>query len=186
MLKFRAVALGAALMLGLVGTSEAQSQGSAPRDSVRAGGRDGMRPGKAGMRRGMKQRGMRHRGPRDGELIRDLNLTTAQQTQIRTIRDKYLTQHRTLHDQNLAQVRSLRDARVKGDTTAAARARARQLMEQSHQRAQVIHQQEQNEIRALLTAEQRVKWDARAQQRKQQMENRREGMKRKRGQRSRA
>lgn len=177
---FRAVAVGAALMLGVVGTSEAQTPGSAPRDSARARGHDGMRPGKAGMRRGMKRGEMRHRGPRDGQLMRDLNLTSAQQSQISAIRDKFRTQYRTLHDQNRTQVRSMRDARVKGDTTAAARARSRQHMEQAHQRAQALHQQEQNEIRALLTTEQRAKWDARSQQRKQGLDGRREGMKAKR------
>jgi hypothetical protein len=47
-----------------------------------------------------------------------------------------------------------------------------------------IRTQEQSEIRGILTADQRAKWDAAATQRKQRLEGRREKMKQRRGDRA--
>ena len=50
-------------------------------------------------------------------------------------------------------------------------------MKTTHERSITIRQQEQSEVRAILTADQRTKWDAAQAQRKQRMEARQKGMK---------
>ena len=59
-----------------------------------------------------------------------------------------------------AMILALRDARQKGDTSAAARQRFQQQRDQVRQRFNTLNQQVQNEVRGVLTAEQRAKVDA--------------------------
>lgn len=168
MSRFNAAALGAALLIGMAGVAGAQAPGGqapgvkAPGAKAPDGrGRSGVRgPGKHG-RRGS-----------DREFARALNLTDAQRTQIRAIHDKYRPRIEAVEKQLKTQTDAIRALRQKGDT-AGARAASRRLRTEMQQRIQPIRQQEQAEIRNLLTAEQRAKFDASKQRVKERMDNRR-------------
>jgi Spy/CpxP family protein refolding chaperone len=130
----------------------------------------------------MGQRGDRM-GARDhAKFMSSLNLTEAQKTRIKAIHAKYEPQVKTLREQEKAQFGNVRQARQKGDTSSAARARFKQQREQFRQRFTTLRQQEENEVRGILTADQRAKWDAAQAQRKQQMEQMRKNRKNRGGQ----
>ncbi len=192
----RTAAMGAVLTFGLAVLAGAQVP--AKPDS---GGR-GMRDGQPhrGMMDGQQHRRMHSRmhgrkggparrsmgrGHGRGQLIADLNLSDAQKTQIKTIHQKYQPQYKTLREQGRSQFQPMRDARQKGDTSAVARQRFQAQREQFSQRVMSIRTQEQNDVRAVLTVDQRTKWDAAATRRKKQMEGRREKMMQRRGDRAR-
>ncbi len=138
----------------------------------------GMRRGDARMERGMRHRGVRQgamrkggaegrmrgrefaRGMLAGHGMAQLNLTEAQRTQVRAIHEKYQPQFRTLREQSQPQMRAMMDARHKGDTSAATRQRFQQQREQIRARSQALQRQQQNEVRGILTPEQRSKVDA--------------------------
>jgi len=89
----------------------------------------------------------------------DLSLTDAQKAQIKAIRQKYQPQNEALRAQAKPFMDAARAARQKGDT-AAVRSnmeKVRQVM----QGGQSVRAQETAEIRNVLTAEQRTKFDAR-------------------------
>jgi Spy/CpxP family protein refolding chaperone len=140
----RTVALGALMLVGVAGVSAAQST-TVPQ----------ARPDSGHYRRGPRGAGeMRGR-----EFGRDLNLTDAQKTQIKAIRQKYQPQNEALRTQAKPFIDAARAARQKGDTAA-----ARSNMEKARQVFQggeSIHTQETAEIRNILTADQRTKFDAR-------------------------
>src|SRR5437762_2604611 len=140
----RTLALSALMLVGVAGISAAQST-TAP-----------ARPDSGHFRRGARAGGeMRGRG----EFGRDLNLTDAQKAQIKAIRQKYQPQNEALRAQAKPFMDAARAARQKGDS-AAFRSnveKARQVM----QGGQSIRTQETAEIRNVLTAEQRTKFDAR-------------------------
>jgi len=138
----RTLALGALMIVGVAGVSAAQSTTTPPTRAQRSGE----------MRRG---------GGRGG-FGADLNLTEAQKAQIKTIRAKYKPQNEALRAQAKPFMDAARAARQKGDT-ATARAemlKARNVM----QGGQTFRNQENAEIRAILTPEQQAKWDARQKQ----------------------
>ena len=140
----RTLALGAMMLVGAAGVAAAQST-PAPQT----------RPDSGMYRRGPRAGGeFRHRkGGRD--FFADLNLTDAQKTQIKAIRDKYKTQFQSLRTQQKPLMDAARAARQKGDTAA-----FRSNMEKARALTQPLRTQEQNEIRAVLTADQRAKLDA--------------------------
>jgi Spy/CpxP family protein refolding chaperone len=146
----RTLALGALLVVGVAGVSAAQSTTQPTR------------PDSGFNRRGHRADGQFRRGPGGREGFgfgRDLNLTEAQKTQIKAIRQKYQPQNQALRDRAKPFIDAARAARQKGDT-AAVRSnmeKARQVM----QSGQSFRTQEQAEIRAILTPEQQAKWDAR-------------------------
>jgi Spy/CpxP family protein refolding chaperone len=150
----RTLALGALLVAGVAGVSEAQASSSTPRTRADSGWhRRG--PG------GLGQRG-EARGRKGGEgfgLGRDLNLTDAQKAQIKTIHEKYRPQNQALRDRAKPFMEAARTARQNRDSVAfrTNMEKARQVM----QSGQSIRTQETAEIRNILTAEQRVKFDAR-------------------------
>lgn len=161
MKRINAAALGAALLVGFVGvagaqsttpqTQQGQTQGVSPR---------GDRRGDGGFRRGGPQgRGRGMRGERRGGLVRNLNLTDAQKTQLRAIRDKYRPQFEAVRAQLKSQADNVRTLRQKRDT-AAARAAAQKLRSDIDARVGSIRKQELAEVRNILTAEQRTKFDA--------------------------
>ena len=78
---------------------------------------------------------------------------------MKAIRQKYQPQNQALRDRAKPYMEAARTARAKGDTAAfrSNMEKARQVM----QGGQSIHTQEQAEIRAILTPEQQVKFDAR-------------------------
>ena len=138
----RTLALGALMLVGVAGVSAAQSTAT-PRTRPDAGS---------------YQRGDR-RGPGGREGFgRDLNLTDAQKTQIKAIRQKYQPQNEALRAQVKPFMEAARAARQKGDTAA-----FRSNMEKAHQLMQgaSFRTQENAEIRAILTPDQQAKWDAR-------------------------
>jgi Spy/CpxP family protein refolding chaperone len=139
------------MVFGVAGVSAAQSSVTpkSPADSGyhRRGPRpDGQfRKGRAGGREG--------RG-----FGRDLNLTDAQKTQIKAIRQKYLPQNQALRDRAKPFMEAARTARQKGDSVGfrTNMEKAKQVM----QSGQSYRTQEQAEIRAILTPEQQAKFDA--------------------------
>ena len=169
MSKIRTAALGAVVVLGMAGVAGAQTQ--ARTDSAKWNGRHSQM-GERGMRKG-------GRGGRDGhgKLMADLKLTDAQKNQIKTIHAKYEPQMKAIREQGKSQFGSMRDMRQKGDTSAAARAKFKQQREQFRAQSMTVRQAEGRDIRAILSADQRTRWDAAQSQRKQRMEARMKGMK---------
>jgi len=166
MSRLNAVALGAALLIGMAGVAGAQTPGGqapgvkAPGAKAPDGrGRDGLRGQRRHGRRGF-----------DRGLARDLNLSDAQRTQIRAIHEKYRPRFQAVRQQLKAQSDAARALRQKGDS-AGARAAFQRLRTSMQQQIQPIQQQEQAEIRNVLTAEQRTKFDAAQERRKQRLEN---------------
>jgi len=142
----RTLALGALMLVGVAGVSAAQSTAT-PRTRPDAGS---------------YQRGDR-RGPGGREGFgRDLNLTDAQKTQIKAIRQKYQPQNEALRAQVKPFMEAARAARQKGDSAA-----FRANVEKAHQVTQAasFKTQERAEIRAILTPEQQTKFDAHEKQR---------------------
>jgi Spy/CpxP family protein refolding chaperone len=90
----------------------------------------------------------------------DLNLTEAQKAQTKAIRDKYKPQREALRTQEKPLIDAARAARQKGDTAA-----FRSNMQKARELGQSVRTQEMNEIRGVLTAEQRAKFDARQKER---------------------
>lgn len=153
----RTLALGALMLVGVGAVAEAQVN-TTPQPRSDTGsyrrGPDGRHDG------GMKRSRGGKRGGRDGYALgRDLNLTEAQRTQIRTIHAKYQPQHRALRDRARPFLDAARTARQNWDSGGfrTNTERARQVMAGSA----TLRTQEQAEVRAILTAEQRTKFDAR-------------------------
>ena len=151
MSKVRTLALGALLVVGVAGVSAAQSP-TTPKTRADSGyHRRGDRPD------GQFRKG--HGGREGRGFGRDLNLTDAQKAQVKAIRQKYQPQNQALRDRAKPFMEAARAARQKGDSVAfrTNMESARQVM----QSGQSVHAQEQAEIRAILTPEQRAKFDAR-------------------------
>ena len=102
----------------------------------------------------------------------DLKLTDAQKTRIDAIHAKYQPQYKALRDQMQGQFQRGRTQGQQRDTSAAARQRFQQQREAFRTRSLAIRTQEQNEIRGILTSEQRTKWDAAQAERKKRVEAR--------------
>jgi Spy/CpxP family protein refolding chaperone len=111
----------------------------------------------------MRERGRLGRKARPGRggfgLGRDLNLTEAQRTQITAIHRKYQPQYQTLRERARPFTEAARTARQNWDSAGYRinTERARQVLAGG----EAIRNQEAAEIRAILTAEQRTKFDAR-------------------------
>ena len=162
MQRINAAALGAALLIGIAGVAGAQAQGIQPP----AGKVQGQRgPGLEG-RRGFGRRFGRGFG---GRLAKDLNLTEVQKSQIKTIHEKYRPQLEAIRTQYKSQFDNIRALRTKGDT-AGARAAFEKIRGDIQSRSLSIRNQEQADIRNVLTAEQRTKFDALQAQRKKWMD----------------
>lgn len=116
--------------------------------------------------------GQARKAPR-GEhgMMGDLNLTPAQSQQIKDIHAKYRVQFQQLRERSRPDMEAARAARQSGDTAAARAALARVRTNQGTAVA-ALRQQEQAEVRAVLTAEQRTKFDARQAQMRERMAQR--------------
>ena len=147
----RTLALGALMVCGVAGVSAAQSP-TTPKTRADSGYN----------RRAARPDGQFRRGPgagREGRgFARNLNLTDAQKAQIKAIHQKYQPQNQALRDRAKPFMEAARTARQKGDTAAfrSNMEKARQVM----QSGQSVHTQQNAEIRAILTPEQQVKFDA--------------------------
>jgi len=146
----RTLALGALMLVGAAGVAAAQS---APAPQTR--------PDSGAYRRGPRAGGefRGRRGP-GRDFMADLNLTEAQKAQTKAIRDKYKPQREALRTQEKPLIDAARAARQKGDTAA-----FRSNMQKARELGQSVRTQEMNEIRGVLTAEQRAKFDARQKER---------------------
>lgn len=147
----RTLAIGALMVVGVAGVSAAQSP-TTPKTRADSGyQRRGDRPD------GQFRKG--HGGREGRGFGRDLNLTDAQKTQIKAIHQKYQPQNKALQDRAKPYREAARAARQKGDSAAfrSNMEQARQVM----QSGQSFRTQEQAEIRAILTPDQRAKFDAR-------------------------
>jgi Spy/CpxP family protein refolding chaperone len=153
MSKISSVALAATLLIGFAGVAGAQTTGTQQRAKThtRIEGRRG-----SGREYG-------------GSLAKDLNLTEAQKAQVKTIHEKYKPQLEAVRSQFKPEVDNARALRAKGDT-AGARAAFKKSGEEVRERMLTIREQEQAEIREILTPEQRTKFDAAQEQRKKGME----------------
>lgn len=164
MQRINAAALGAALLIGIAGVAGAQAQGTKP-PAAKVQGQRG--PGAEG-RRGFG------RGFGGGRLAKDLNLTEAQKSQIKTIHTKYRPQLEAIRNQYKSQFDNIRSLRQKGDT-AGARAAFAKIRGDIQTRSLSIRNQENADIRNVLTAEQRTKFDAAQAQRKKWMDEHKDG-----------
>jgi Spy/CpxP family protein refolding chaperone len=157
MSRLHTVALGAALLLGVSGIAGAQTQSQ----------------GKSqGQVQGQRGPGYGRRGHEFGaRMAKDLNLTDAQKTQIKAIHGKYRSQFESIRSQVKAETGST--PRVAPDKSQSDRRGGgfRNISPELRQRMLTVRTQEQAEIRNVLTAGQRVKFDAAQAQRKQWMEN---------------
>jgi Spy/CpxP family protein refolding chaperone len=139
------------MVFGVAGVSAAQSSVTPKSPSDSGYHRRGPRPD------GQFRKGSG--GGREGRGFgRDLNLTDAQKTQIKAIRQKYQPQNQALRDRAKPFTDAARAARQKGDSAAfkSNMEKAKQVM----QSGQSFHTQEQAEIRAILTPDQQAKFDA--------------------------
>ena len=161
-------ALSAVMVIG--GAAFAQQQGQrtpnadgtqpAPREGKRFGGRHGREGGE--MRRGGR---MGHGGI---GMLRGLNLTEAQQQQVRTIMEKYHAQNKP----QMEEARNLMMQKRQGTLDAAGEARLKQMHEQFRASAQATHKAMQAELVALLTPEQKAILEQRRQQEVQRLRER--------------
>jgi Spy/CpxP family protein refolding chaperone len=147
----RTLAIGSLMVFGVAGVSAAQSP-TTPKARTDSGY----------SRRGARPDGQFRKGPGGGRegrgFGRDLNLTDAQKTQMKAIRQKYQPQNQALRDRAKPFMEAARTARQKGDSVAfrSNMEKARQVM----QSGQSVHTQEMAEIRAILTPDQQAKFDA--------------------------
>ena len=162
MIRKHIVVLGAALALVAAGEATAQT----PADS--------QRPGE--VRRGERQRG--ERGRKMGQMrragmrgmFRGIELAQAQREQMQAVHGKYRPQFEAIRESVKPDMQAARAARQRGDTAAARTAFER--TKSARDNAKALHEQQRNEIRALLTPEQRTTFDANAQRMKEKMEKR--------------
>lgn len=115
------------------------------------------------------ERGARaHRGAQG--MMDSLNLTNAQKEQIQAIHAKYRLRFEALRDSTRPNAQAARAARQAGDT-AAARAAMERVRAQGTAVA-ALRQQEQAEVRGVLTADQRARLDAKHAQMRERMAQR--------------
>jgi protein CpxP len=166
MQRINAVALGAALLIGIAGVAGAQAQGTQPPAAGKVQGQRGPRAeGRRGFGRGREF---------GGGLARDLNLTEAQKSQIKTIHSKYRPQLEAIRNQYKSQFDNIRSLQQKGDT-AGARGAFAKIRGDIQSKSLSIRNQENADIRNVLTAEQRTKFDAAQAQRKKWMDEHKDG-----------
>ncbi len=101
-------------------------------------------------------------------MFRDLNLTEAQKTQIKSIREANKPSPETME-----QMRNLARAKHDGTITADQQAQLKALKTQAHEKGRAVHEQ----IEGVLTPEQKTQIKQRRQEMKQKFEERRENRK---------
>lgn len=136
-----------ALVIAALVSSAAATQAQAPAQTqgARAAGR--------GMGRGMEGR------PGRGGMLRGVNLSDAEKARIKEIHAKYQTESKGLRESLRPAMESARAARQKGDTAAARAAFDRTKGDREKMRA--LMEREQSEVRAVLTPENQMLFDAR-------------------------
>jgi len=169
MKRINGVALGATLLIAIAGVAGAQAQGTQPPVAGKVQGQrgPGMRP-----RREFGRRRFGHEF--DERLAKDLNLTEAQKSQIKTIHEKYRPQFKAIRTQYKSEFDNIRSLRQKGDT-AGVRAAFAKIRGEIQSKSLALQNQENADIRNVLTAEQRTKFDAAQAQRKKWMDEHKDG-----------
>jgi Spy/CpxP family protein refolding chaperone len=157
MTRIRTMAVAAILVLGFAGVASAQGGGY---------GRGGRGPGMRGER------------ARHGELMKELNLSDAQNARIKAIHEKYQTQFKAMRDQNRPK---LNPGQTRQRPDSATREQFRRNRQALRQRFATLRLQEQNEVRAVLTSAQRTKFDARIAERKKRFDERKQQIEQRRG-----
>ena len=105
--------------------------------------------------------------------LRGVDLTDAQKTQLKTLREKYKGEAKPIMDRMRPALQEARTARQNGDTAAARVALAKTETDRAALKA--MNERQDAEMLALLTPEQRAKFDANAKARKEKHEGRRKG-----------
>ena len=115
---------------------------------------------------------------RNGEMrgaFRGVTLTDAQKTQMKAIHQKYAAQSKPLMESMRPAMTEERSARQRGDTAAARAAFARTA--DTRAKFDALRQQERNEVRGILTADQQKAFDANLANRKEHGRGRGKGLK---------
>jgi Spy/CpxP family protein refolding chaperone len=135
MRRIHAAGLALALTLGAASAASAQ-QPAAPRAERSWGGR----------------------GPGGEKMFKDLNLTSAQKSQVKAIHAKYEGQEKSLREQMKPAREQMQAARKSGDTAKleSVRAQYKPQMEQ----ARALRERQMAEVRGILTPDQQAKLDA--------------------------
>jgi Spy/CpxP family protein refolding chaperone len=107
--------------------------------------------------------------------FRGLNLTDAQKSQMKTIHQKYAPQYKPLMESMRPAMTEARSARQRGDTAAARAAFARTA--DTRGKVDALRQQERNEVRGILTADQQKTFDSNVASRKERGRGRGKGLK---------
>lgn len=137
----------AAVMLVVGSAAIAAAQQTPPASSPRAHGQH--------MRQGLGP-GMR------GQLFKGITLSDAEKANIKSVQAKYAPQMKALREQFKPQMEAARQARQRGDT--AALKAMRQNSAAQREQTKKLLDAERNDLRAALTPENQVKFDANVKQ----------------------
>ena len=151
MIRIRTAALALVLTVGAGGVAAAQTTPDRP-NRERA---------EMGRHRGRGGNGM-------GGLMKGVNLTNAQKTQAKQIRDKYKPQFESLRESMRPAGKEMREARQRGDSAAAKAAWDRTA--DTRAKMTTLREQQMSELRAILTPAQRTTFDANLAQMKSKRE----------------
>ena len=105
-----------------------------------------------------------------GQLFKGITLSDAEKANIKTVHQKYVAQMKSLREQFKPQMDAARQARQRGDTAA-----LKAMWEQSaaqREQAKKLLVAERNDLRAALTPENQVKFDANVKQLEQRVAQR--------------
>lgn len=111
----------------------------------------------------------RHMGPRRGHggMMKDLNLSADQQARMKAIHTKYAAQMKSSRAASKPDMDAMKAARAKRDTATMRSLRTKMRSDMAP--TMKLRQQEMKETRAVLTADQQQKLDARRSQMKARM-----------------
>ncbi|HEU6451398.1 MAG TPA: Spy/CpxP family protein refolding chaperone [Gemmatimonadaceae bacterium] len=163
MSRFYTIALGLALCAGAAMTANAQAGSTATKPDTTAITRHHNRSRTRGHARGGMERA-------DRALFKGINLSSAQEARVDSIRSKYRSESKSLREQMGPGMKSARAARQSGDSSKIAE--ARQNMSASREKMQSLHKQEISEIRGVLTPQQQSTFDKNVEQMQSRMQQR--------------
>jgi cytochrome c556 len=163
MTHFRSAFAAAFLVVG--GAVVASAQQTAP--AAPGHGRHGQFAQRAdSTRRGLGVRNLR------GQLFKGITLSDAEKANIKNVQAKYAPQMKALREQFKPQLQAARDARQHGDTAALKGMWQKSAAER--EQAKKLLEAERNDLRAALTPENQVKFDANVQRFEQRVAKRAE------------
>lgn len=160
MSRFYTIALGLALCAGAAMTANAQAGSAATKPDTTASTRHHNRNQMHARARGGMERA-------DRALFRGIDLSSAQKTQVDSIRSKYRSESKALREEMGPGMKNARAARQSGDSSKIAE--ARQSMTASREKMASLHKQEMSEIRGVLDPSQQTTFDKNVEQLKNRM-----------------